>query len=189
MLRLWRLGSRRTRPMHSHPPKLIRTAVSLAAALLCVGALTASPAAAATTLTVSTTADIAANAGACGNSSTAVPSPLSLREATCLANNIGGTVNIVVPAGHYNIANGELQPGLHSGQTVNITGAGAATTIIDGQGLSRVLDYDKAVIGGVNASISAVTITGGADHDFGGAGIIAGSGHATTSDVTTIDSV
>src|SRR5436305_649505 len=115
---------------------------ALAAALLCAATFAASPAAAATTLTVSTTADIAANAGACGSSSTTVPSPLSLREATCLANNIGGTVNIVVPAGHYNIANGELQPGLHSGQTANITGAGAATTIIDGQGLSRVLDYD-----------------------------------------------
>src|SRR5947209_6264504 len=111
----------------------------IAVALLCQAA----PAAAATTLTVSQTADIAANAGACGNSSTTVPSPLSLREATCLANNIGGTVNIVVPAGHFNLANGELQPGVNSGQTVNISGAGSASTIIDGQGLSRVLDYDK----------------------------------------------
>src|SRR4051794_35978644 len=81
---------------------------ALAAAVLCQLALAASPALATTTLTVSTTADIAANAGACGNSSTTVPSPLSLREATCLANNIGGTVNITVPAGHYNLANGEL---------------------------------------------------------------------------------
>src|SRR4051812_42808114 len=167
-----------------------RTRVLLiAVAALVVAALAAAPATAATTLTVSTTADVAANAGACGNASTTVPSPLSLREATCLANNIGGTVNIVLPAGRYKLDNGELQPGLVSGQTVNITGAASATTIIDGQGLSRVIDYDKNIVGGVNASISDVTITGGASTTFGGAGIIAGSGHATTADVMTIDNV
>src|SRR5207244_2181775 len=83
----------------------------------------------------------------------------------------------------------ELQPGIHSGQTVNITGAGSASTIIDGQGLSRVLDYDPSVVGGVNASLSGVKITGGHVTTIGGAGVIAGSGHATTRDVLTVDSV
>ena len=44
-------------------------------------------------------------------------------------------------------------------------------------------------VGGVNASMSGMTITGGVDSTFGGAGILAGSGNALTTDVMTMDSV
>src|SRR3954470_2398970 len=148
------------------------------------------PAQAATIFTVSTTADIAVNAGACGNSSiTTAPSPLSLREATCLADNVGGAVTINVPAGHYGLANGELQPGTSPGDNVSLVGAGAASTIIDGNGTSRVLDLDAALTGGVQNTISGVTITGGAANDFGGAGIIAGSNLNATADILILSNV
>ncbi|MEO7287791.1 MAG: hypothetical protein ABI140_12780, partial [Jatrophihabitantaceae bacterium] len=145
---------------------------------------------AATAYTVSTTADVAANAGACGNSAiTTAPVPLSLREATCLANNAGGAVTISVPAGTYNLSNGELRPGTHTGQSVTIIGAGAASTVVSGQGLSRVLDIDPNSLGGVDAALSGLTITGGSDSTFGGAGILAGAGNATTSDLLSLDSM
>lgn len=79
---------------------------------------------AAVSLNVTTTADIAANAGDCGNGSTSVPSPLSLREATCIANNYGNTqaVTIVVPAGTYTLSSGELQLGKTAGSNITLTG-------------------------------------------------------------------
>jgi hypothetical protein len=145
-----------------------------------------SAAAAATSFTVTTTADISVVAGACGNTAILTPpnpASLSLREATCLANNNGGTSTINVPAGTYTLTHGELDPGVNSGQNLTIDGASAASTIVTAGGASRVLDFDENVVGGVTASISGVTITGGADSTFGGAGIIAGDGgNGTTAD-------
>ncbi len=142
-------------------------------------------------LAVTTTADIAANAGDCGNSSTTVPSPLSLREATCIANNYGATsVVINVPAGTYTLTAGELQLGKASGSNITLIGAGSASTILDGNHSSRVLDLDPNLLGGVANSISGVTITNGRDSTFGGAGIIAGSGSIPTLDTLNLfDSV
>jgi hypothetical protein len=145
------------------------------------------PASAATGLTVTTTSDVATNAGACGNpSATTGSSPLSLREATCLANNVGGTTTINVPAGRYVLVNGGLQIGKASGQDVRLNGSGRGSTVIDGGGSSRVLDLDPNIVGGIAVSIDAVTITGGADSTFGGAGIIGGSGNAPQADTLSI---
>src|SRR4051794_41025265 len=95
----------------------------LAVALLVSGqfALWPEAASAAVALTVTTTADVAANAGDCGNSSTSVPSPLSLREATCIANNYGSSqsVTINVPPGTYVLTSGELQLGKVSGSNIS----------------------------------------------------------------------
>jgi hypothetical protein len=99
-------------------------------------------------------------------------------------------VAISVPSGTYDLSNGELQVGLSSGQDVTITGAGAASTIINAQGQSRVLNFDTNLVGGISASVSGVTITGGSDSTFGGAGIIGGSGLASSTDTLAIsDSV
>src|SRR5690349_14842805 len=78
-----------------------RAGLVLALALFGEVVLGPGPALAAVALNVTTTADIAANSGDCGNTSTTVPSPLSLREATCIANNYGNSqaVMITVPAG------------------------------------------------------------------------------------------
>jgi hypothetical protein len=147
---------------------------------------------AAVTLTVNSTGDVATNFGDCGSNSTTVPPSLSLREATCIANNYGNSqaVTIDVSAGTYTLTNGELQLNKVSGSNVTITGAGSASTVIDGDHLSRVLDLDPNVVGGVTTSISGVTITNGRDSTFGGAGIIAGSGTKTSLDTLTVtDSV
>jgi Bacterial Ig-like domain (group 3)/Putative Ig domain/Immunoglobulin I-set domain len=147
----------------------------------------AGPAMAATTLTVSTTTDTNPASGPCQSGSVTPPSPLSLRDAVCVADNIGGTVTISVPAGTYGLQYGELQAGLTSGQDLTIAGAGAASTVIDAQGHSRVLDFDANLTGGITATVQDVTITGGSDSTFGGAGIIAGSGTGGTADKLTID--
>ena len=168
------------------------TRVGLTLTLVALGQLVLIPskASAATNLTVSTVADVAANAGACGNTGiTTPPSPLSLREATCLANNIGGAVNINVPAGTYNLVNGELAPGIAGGANVSLIGAGAASTIVNANSNSRVFDLDKNLVGGVSNTISGMTITGGADSTFGGAGIIGGSNNNTTADVLNLNNV
>ena len=164
-----------------------RAALVFAVTLAGSAVLLPGTAEAATTLNVSTTADISTSAGACGNSSiTTAPSPLSLREATCLANNLGGAVTINVPAGHYFLPNGELQPGLHSGQNVTIAGAGPASTIVDAQHVGRVFDIDMNIVGGVAVSISGLTVTNGVATSIGGGGILAGSASATTADSLTV---
>src|SRR4051794_15662816 len=102
--------------MSPHSPRIAAVAAFVALAFGAQASQAAPP------LNVTTTADVAANFGVCGSSSTTTPSPLSLREAVCLANNLGGTVTINIPAGHYNIDNGELIPGLVAGQTINFAG-------------------------------------------------------------------
>jgi hypothetical protein len=142
---------------------------------------------AATVLTVSTTADISADTGACGDAGiTTPPSPLSLREATCLADNIGGDVTITVPAGVYNLTSGELRLGAEPGQTIALTGASQASTVIDAGGLNRVLELDFNLSGGISTTISGLTLRGGSDATYGGGGIIAGSGTSDTLDSLTI---
>lgn len=168
----------------------------LAVALTLAGAVIGQPSAAfaaTTTLTVSTTADIAAGSGACGSNATTPPSPLSLREATCLADNIslstGNAITINVPAGTYSLTSGELQPGSNGNATVTVTGAGAGATVVNAGGASRVFDLDANVVGGVTVTISGLTITGGSDSSFGGGGIIGGSASATTGDTLTLNAV
>ncbi|GAA1934409.1 hypothetical protein GCM10009797_29740 [Nocardioides hwasunensis] len=151
-------------------------------------------AAAAVTYVVTTTADSGAGAGACGNSSTTAPAAVTLREATCLANNAassGNPVTVTVPAGTYTLANGELALGRRSGQAITLAGSGSASTIIDADGVSRVLSIDPDVVGGVSVTLSGLTVRSGTDavDGFGGAGIIAGSGNATTLDDLTLDDV
>ena len=83
-----------------------RVVLVLALAAAATLVMRPTPAYAATSLTVTTTADVATNFAACGNAGITMPSvPLSLREATCLANNIGGVVTISIPAGTYNLGN------------------------------------------------------------------------------------
>ena len=171
-------------------PQSLLGRVGLSLALVLSGQLILWPthAWAAVALNVTTTADIAANAGDCGSSSTSAPSPLSLREATCIANNYGSSqsVTINVPAGTYTLANGELRLGKVNGSNITVNGAGSASTIIDGNHNSRVLDLDPSLVGGVTISLSGVTITNGRDGTFGGAGIIAGSGNVATLDTLTV---
>ncbi|MEO7261881.1 MAG: hypothetical protein ABI047_11610, partial [Jatrophihabitantaceae bacterium] len=168
----------------SLPGLLARAGLALGLAV--AGQAVFMPTASAATLTVNSTADVATNFGACGTPAQTTSSG-SLREAVCAANNAGATSStITVAAGTYTLTNGELQMGKVSGSNITLTGAGQASTIINGNNASRVFDLDPSIVGGVTTSISGVTITNGAVTTFGGAGIIAGSGNAGTKDTLTI---
>jgi putative Ig domain-containing protein len=170
-------------------PRRASLASLLGIAALVVTLTAAAPAWGAT-LTVTSTADVATNFGACGNSGQTVPTGTSLREAICAANNAGAaSTTINVAAGTYTITSGELQMGKVSGSNITLNGAGSASTIIDGTHNSRVLDLDPSVVGGVTTSISGVTITNGRDGTFGGAGVIAGGGHSPQDHLTVSNSV
>lgn len=127
--------------------------------------------------------DDAASASAC----TAAASDCSLRGAVAFANVNPGTT-IVLPAGTYqlNIAGG-LAEGFSgnngvgdldiTGNNTIITGAGAATTIIQQtQPNDRVVEVNPFLAANFNFTISDVTITGGKETTaVGGGGIIGGS--------------
>ncbi len=97
---------------------------------------------------------------------------MSLREAVLQANAGGGGDTIILAAGTYSLSiSGSNEDAAASGDLdllvdVTITGADAATTMIDASGLAvsdRVLD----VIGS-SATISGVTVTGGSGVNDGG---------------------
>src|SRR5207249_8949703 len=90
----------------------------------------------------------------------------SLRAAIMEANTTAGADQIVLPAGTYNLtiagadedfaASGDLD----ITDSLTITGAGAATTIIDAStipGGDRVLD----ILGAINVNLANLTVTGG----------------------------
>ncbi|MDH5757571.1 MAG: CSLREA domain-containing protein [Nitrospinota bacterium] len=132
--------------------------------LVCFGALLPGVAGAAGIL-VTTTADTVATDGAC-----------SLREAINNVNAIGETTggdcifttgidSIVLPAGRYVLtgANGDdanLSGDLDIFQPVTIVGAGAASTVIDGNG-AVTNDRVIHIINDVRVSMYSIKITGG----------------------------
>jgi len=127
----------------------------------------------AATFAVTKTADT--NDGACD-------ADCSLREAIIAANSNPGHDTITIPSGTYTLtiagtneeaaATGDLD--ITSDMT--ITGAGAATTIIDGGGLDRVLQ----IIGTITVSISDLTISNGqSEFAVDGGGIYNSGGKAT----------
>ena len=120
------------------------------------------PLAIAATFTVTKTADT--NDGSCN-------ADCSLREAIDAANqNSGNTVadTVSVPAGTYVLDNG----GLEIEDDVTVTGASAASTIIDGNALDRVF----SILSGAAALISDVTIRNGDSGGDGGGGILIDDG-------------
>jgi hypothetical protein len=171
-------------------------ALSLTIGMLALGTAVAlvQPAGAATsTLTVTTTADVSTTTGACGSAAIVVAAdPLSLREATCLANNLftstGDSVVINLPAGTYNLVNGVLKVGTPQNSVVTIAGAGAASTIIDGGNLGRIISADSNFVGSVSLTLSGITFTHGLSNVNGGGAIIGGSQNLTNPDTITIDS-
>ena len=141
------------------------------------------------TYVVSTTADVD-SVGACTNPAiTTAPSPLSLREAICVANNnapASSTINL--GAGTYDLTSletGELQVGnASSGYSLSIVGtASAANTIIQQtDGVDRIFEEDFYLVGNNPFSISNVTLTGGYctnnttnDCTYGGGAVLAGA--------------
>jgi CSLREA domain-containing protein len=172
------------------PPMALAT---IAALLLSLLPLVTSPARAATIL-VTGTADVLADDGQCtlreaiiaANSDT----PSGLASGECVAGS--GSDTITVPAGMYTLtlagvgedaaATGDLD--LTS--DVTIAGAGAGTTIVDGNGAAlgdRVFDIPA----GANVALTGLTVRGGVIGFADGAGIRAlGIGGLGLQDVTIV---
>ena len=150
--------------------RLARRSIALAVTAL---AMTAS-AAGAQSYTVTSTADTVDATPANG----VCEAPCTLRGAVQTVNGAGapGADTIELPAGTYNLAisgadgaDPAATGDLDITQDLTITGAGQASTTIDGKGLDRVFD-----IAGATAEISGVTVTGGSAND--GAFTTAGGG-------------
>ena len=156
------------------------------------------PAYAAVTVIVDRTDDPAVTtAGSGAAACTAAANDCSLRGATLVANaNPGSTIDI--PAGTYVLTiDGHTEAGNCgdatigdldiAGNNTTMTGAGAATTIIE-QTMphDRVICVDQFLDGNFNFSISGVTITGGREtFGVGGGGMISGA----PGDMTTVTNV
>ena len=87
----------------------------------------------------------------------------TLRAAIMEANALGGSHNIVLGAGTYTLTLGSagedsaLEGDLDILSDITITGAGSATTIIDGGGIDRVFQVDS----GDSLTMTGVTVQGG----------------------------
>jgi CSLREA domain-containing protein len=152
--------SRTRQPVRrTHRPLDLLLTIALAAAL--VLGLNATPAAAATTITVNTAQDELNSDGDC-----------ALREAIRAANSNSavdacpagsGTDTITLPAGVYTLTRtGADEDAAATGdlditQSLTINGAGAASTIIDGGAIDRVLD----IFTGATVSLNNLTARNG----------------------------
>lgn len=102
--------------------------------------------------------------------------PGSLREA--VANAVEGEI-VEVPAGHYRLTSGELSTGV----SLQIVGAGARKTIIDGTGTSRIIEDTSTVS---TLSLSKLTIENGNSLTDSGGGVNA-AGALTLVRVAVVD--
>lgn len=114
---------------------------------------------------------------------------ISLRSALMAANSQSGTHVINLPAGTYTLTqSGSGENAAASGDlditgNVVIAGAGAASTIIDGNNLDRVFE----ILGGASANLIKVTIRNGFASGPGGG--IANAGELSLSLVALVDNV
>ncbi|WP_217177050.1 immunoglobulin domain-containing protein [Streptomyces sp. AC495_CC817] len=159
-----------------------------ALALSLVTLVVADPAAAATAITVTTTADTDAN-GACTDESVTSPAPsTSLRNALCVASNVGGESTISVPAGTYTLTQGALTLGATPGTDVTLSAAGGQAKIV-GDDTFQLLTIDPALVGGIAVEIDGFAFSRGADSEFGGGAIIGGAVDAPADTLVIRDSV
>ncbi len=171
-------------------PALPRGLAATAAILALVGSglLVAPPASAATSLTVTTTADGDAN-GACTTASvTTTATPVTLRNALCVANNTGGVSTVSVPGGTYTLTDGALVIGTRAGTDVTLDSIGSRAEIV-GDGSSQILTLDPGIVGDIAVEIDGFTFRGGRDDVFGGGAIIGGSIESPTDTLLVRDSV
>ena len=116
--------------------------------------------------TVDSTADLVDLNPGNGVCEVAVGGVCTVRAAIQEANALGTAEQpdlIVIPSGNYTLVlagNGNLAGDLDITQSVRLLGAGAANTVIDGNGIDRVLDVQ-----GGNVEIQGVTIRGGVVED------------------------
>lgn len=125
--------------------------------------------------TVTTTAD-----------GTSFSGTVNLRGAILRADALGGTHTITVPAGTYNLIQGEITFG-NRAQTINIIGASPTNTIINmagtGPNQDRIFSINPDVIADVHTNISGIKFTNGhlKSDPYGGGAIIAGGANNSLS--------
>ena len=158
-----------------HRP-IARRLVVPAALVVLLGALTAvTPVRAATSLVVNSNADSAANPADCNGSNTC-----TLRDAIAITDVAGGTNAITFASTVTSpivLSQGVLTV---SGQTLNLTGSGAAVTVIDANHASQVI----LVAAGGTLNLAGVTLQNGVG-DTGGGLENLGTASVTDSVVTT----
>ncbi|WP_067196067.1 putative Ig domain-containing protein [Microbacterium sp. XT11] len=165
-----------------------RLAALAALALSATGLVVAAPAAAATTITVTSTADADAN-DACSTPSVVVTAtPVTLRNALCVAGNLGGTTTIEVPQGTYPLTSGALELRGGAGTDVTLSASGGRATIV-GDGSSQLLAIDPGLTGGISVEIVGFGFEGGRDSVYGGGAIIGGAAGAPADTLIVRDSV
>ena len=149
--------------------------VLIALTILLVGSLSRAPATHAATFTVNSTidaVDVVPGDGVCATGAGTCTLRAAIQETNALAgpdtiNLPAGTYTLTIPGPGENLsATGDLD--ITDDLTVN--GDGPASTIIDGNGLDRVLD-----IRGLVVDVSGVTVRNG-DTSSGGGGIFSSSG-------------
>jgi CSLREA domain-containing protein len=127
-------------------------------ACLVVGAAlgAGAPAAFAVTFTVNTPLDRSDPSGC------TIVGPCSLRDAVAAANAAPDST-ISLPPGHYTLNTGNTPLGqLDITAATTILGAGARTTIVDGNGMSRVFDFEPGMSGADDIlKLQQLTVTGG----------------------------
>jgi hypothetical protein len=117
------------------------------------GALLATSAHAATTITVTTTADTGTG---------------SLRDAIASAS-AGDTILLPASASHYMVTSSEIV----IDKALTIQGAGAGSTVIDANGADRIFHVEGGIPSGSTLAFKGVTITGGATVALpGGGGVL-----------------
>ncbi|WP_295118529.1 S-layer family protein [uncultured Leifsonia sp.] len=144
------------------------------------------PAQAAGTLSVTSTLDSDPN-NACAQPSVVTQgSPATLRNALCVANNLGGPQTVTVAPGTYTLSSalGSLPVGTQAGADITITGQGTPTIVGDGQ--HQVFLVDPVPVGGVKATIDGLKVTGGVDNVFGGGALLGGSPDPTLPDTLVV---
>jgi hypothetical protein len=142
----------------------------LTALALIATALTVARSAYAASITVTSTADVIDAAASCASVTVAsLPGPnglTSLREAICAANANSDADTITLPAGTFvftrtgNDDNASLGD-LDITQSVTINGAGAGSTIIDGQNADRIFDIAPISICNCAVNFSGLTLRNG----------------------------
>jgi hypothetical protein len=167
--------------------RLLRAGTATVLAGLCgpvVAVLATAAPARAATHAVTTTQDVD-DVGACADDAvttgTGPDNLVSLREAVCRARN-AGTGTVTVPAGTYTLTQGALAIKGGNGKVqVTVDGAGATSTVIDGNAADRVVNIDPTEAGDVHVVLSRLAVRNGRPTDgYGGGGVLAGAPRAST---------
>jgi hypothetical protein len=162
------------------------TAAMAALSLIVAGVVVVgAPAYAATPIQVTSASD--SWAGDCSLGIQA--SPTTLRNAICVANALGGTQSVSVPAGTYALdsALGPLVVGSRAGSNITIESAGGAEVAIESGGTHRVMTLDPDIVGNVTVRLRGLLIKGGVDNTHGGGAVIGGSYYATSPDTLILE--